>query len=323
MGSIVRAMQSIRYYVGLITFLALFSCDAATDDRRVARRGNSSTPDTGVEVVADAGFALDASQNSPMDASSAPQDAGNMMNPADAGASTECVGDPAFTGQIGGTEVPNGGTAVFTPYPRDYNAGIENLISAIPQMHDETADVDIMITNATVVATSHRGNSDIPRFKTNFWVADGKGIIEVRLYYPEITEDEYPSFEVRTGQKISFRVTKVQRYYEKGQVQQATDWELEDSNQPVYIWEPDRELTTSDVPRLVRVTGRLEGEGADCGRTSRCWELDYGRGAPVTFRTSSNIVGTGSCVTFVGPLESYNSSVKFNVVSFSWVKIYN
>jgi len=322
MGSIVQAMQPIRYYVGLITFLALFSCDAATDDRRVARRGNSSTPDTGVEVVADAGFALDASQNSPMDASSAPQDAGNMMNPADAGASTECIGDPAFTGQIGGTEVPNGGTAVFTPYPRDYNAGIENLISAIPQMHDETTEVDIMITNATVVATSHLGGSDIPMHNTNFWVADARGIIEVRLYYRGITEDEYPSFDVRTGQKISFRVTKVQRFYETGQVQQATDWELEDSNQPVYIWEPDRELTTRDVPRVVRVTGRLEGEGANCGNSNRCWDLDYGQGAPATFRTSSNIVAAGSCVTFVGPITSYRASVQFNLVNFSWLKIF-
>ena len=315
-------MQSIRYYVGLTTFLAVVGCDATTDDRRPARRNGSSTPDTGVEVVADAGFALDASQNSPMDASSAPPDAGNMMNPVDAGASTECIGDPAFTGQIGGTELPNRGTASFTPYPTDYNAGIENVISAIPQMHDETADVDIMITNATVIATINRGVGDIPRSNKTFWVADSNGTMEVRLYYPEMPQGDFPVFTISTGQKISFRVTKVQRYYDKGQIQQATDWVLGESNQPVYIWEPNRELNSNDIHRLVRVTGRLEGEWTACGGSSRCWSLDYGNGTPAIFRSSSTLVDTGMCVSFVGPASSFEGSPQFNVENFDWVKVY-
>ena len=315
-------MHYLRYCVSLFAFIALTGCDTTTDDRRPSRGGGSSNPNTGVEIIADAGFAMDASQNSPMDASSAPPDAGNMMNPVDAGSSTECIEDPAFTGQIGGTEVPNGGTASFTPYPTDYNAGIENVISAIPQMHDETVDVDIMITDATVIATTHRGVGDIPRSNKTFWVADKNGTIEVRLYYPQMPQGDFPAFAIRTGQKISFRVTKVQRFYEKGQVQQATDWVLAETNQPVYIWEPDRELNASDLHQLVRVTGRLEGEGTACGGSSKCWSLDYGHGAPAIFRSSSTLVGTGMCVSFVGPASSFEGSTQFNVENFDWLKIY-
>ena len=45
-------------------------------------------------------------------------------------------------------------------------------------MHGESADVDITVTNATVIATSYLGNFDIPRSQTTFWVADGDGAME-------------------------------------------------------------------------------------------------------------------------------------------------
>ena len=117
-------------------------------------------------------------------------------------------------------------------------------------------------------------------------------------------------------------MTKVQRYYDKGQIQQATDWVLSDLNQPVYIWEPNRELNSNDIHRLVRVTGRLEGEWTACGGSSRCWSLDYGHGAPAIFRSSSTLVDTGMCVSFVGPASSFEGSTQFNVENFSWLKIY-
>ena len=91
-------------------------------------------------------------------------------------------------------------------------------------MHGESADVDIAVTNATVIATSYLGNFDIPRSQTTFWVADGDGAMEMRLYNDSIMEGDYPAFAVQVGQKISFRVTRVGRYYDKGQVEAATDW---------------------------------------------------------------------------------------------------
>ena len=287
-------MKSMRKPIGLLTFVALFSCDS-TDVRRPTRRSGSSTPNTSVDAGATG---------------------------VDAGTSTGCIGDSAFTGQIGDTEVPNGGTAIFTPYPTDYNAGIENLISAISQIDGETADVNIMITGATVVATLPNAPESLPQSNTTFWVADSNGTIEVRIFYPGITEAEYPSFAIKTGQKISFRVTKVERFYERGQVQQATDWILEETNQPVYIWEPNRELNTTDVHQFVRINGRLEGEGTNCGTNYKCLNIDYGQGTPAIFRTPPRFGDTGSCVTFVGPVSSFDGALQFNVENLSWLKLY-
>ena len=144
----------------------------------------------------------------------------------------------------------------------------------------------------------------------------------MRLYNDEIMEGDYPEFAVQVGQKISFRVTRVGRYYDKGQVEAASDWVLGEFDQNVYVMEPNRELTVVDVHQLVRVTGVLEGAPSTCGGSSKCWSFDYGHGAPAIFRTSSTIVDTGSCVTFVGPLTWFQDDPQFNVDNFDWLRVW-
>jgi len=189
-------------------------------------------------------------------------------------------------------------------------------------MHGEEAAVDLVVTRATVVATNYRSPHDIPQSQTSFWIADADGAIEVRLYHADITMEETAPFAIQVGQHISFRATQLGRYYSQGQIQRATDWVLDEVDQDVYIWQPDRALTEADVHQVVRVTGTLEGEPMGCGGDARCWNLSYGHGSPGIFRTKSTIVGTGSCVTFVGPLAWYQSDPQFNVDNYSWLKVY-
>jgi hypothetical protein len=235
-----------------------------------------------------------------------------------------CPAEIEFVGQtVGmGGDVPDGGNAIFTPYPAEYVAGIADVNAAIPDMHGDEANVDIAVTSATVVATGYRSMHDIPQSQTVFWVADANGTIQVRLYHEGITAEEVAPFAIQVGQRISFRATQVGRYYAQPQIQRASDWVLEDTDQDVSLWEPDRALTEADVHRIVRVTGTLEGEPSGCGGDSRCWNINYGHGAPAVFRTRSTIVGTGSCVTFVGPMGWYQSDPQFNVDNYSWLKVY-
>jgi hypothetical protein len=235
-----------------------------------------------------------------------------------------CPNEVSFVGQAAGqgADVPDGGNPVFEAYDAEYTAGIAEIKMAVPEMHGDEVEVDLTVTNATVVATNYRSMHDIPQSQTSFWVADADGVIEVRLYHQGITMEEIAPFAIQVGQRISFRVTQLGRYYAKGQIQRATDWVLGDVDQDVFIWEPDRALTEADVHRVIRVTGTLEGEPSGCGGDSRCWSMNYGHGAPGVFRTRSTIVGSGSCVTFVGPLSWYQSDAQFNVDNYAWLKIY-
>lgn len=235
-----------------------------------------------------------------------------------------CPEDITFVGQVTGadSDVPDGGDVVFEPYAADYTAGIADIKAAVPEMHGENVEVDLAVTGATVVATSYRSEQDIPRSQTSFWVADADGTMEVRLYHSDITADEVPPFAIQVGQQISFRATQLGRYYAKGQIERATDWVLDDVDQDVYVMEPDRALTEADVHQVVRITGTLEGEPNTCGGSSKCWTINYGFGAPAIFRTSSTIVGTGSCVTYVGPLTWFQDDAQLNVDNFDWLRIY-
>lgn len=242
------------------------------------------------------------------------------------GAAGVCPSPVSFVGQLEGNsdEVPNGGTLTTTPYEMDFDAGIGALKAAIPEMHGEeiTLETPLAINGALVVATSYKSMQDPPRSQTSFWIADANGTIEVRLWYQGITAEEYAPFRIQTGQRISFTASKLNRYYSKGQILAGADWTLDDTDQDVYAWEPDRPLEENDVHRLVRITGILEGAGDACGDGWRCWTINDAGGSSIVFRTRSEIAGTGSCVTYVGPLGWYQDDAQLNVDNFDWLRIY-
>ena len=247
-----------------------------------------------------------------------------------------CPDEVSFVGQIigAGADIPDGGQAVFEPWDASYQAGIAEAIAAVPAEavldDDATADVDegrvglvldtpIEIVEATVVATNYKGNFDVSRSRTNFWIGDADGAMELYLDYmdPEVV----PPFEIQVGQKISFQVTRVNRYFDKGQIVGIANMTLVSDNAPVYVWTPDRALNIDDIHRVVRITGTLAGTGGDCGADYRCWDVDYGFGRAI-FRSNSEFLTTGACVTYVGPLSFYNGEPQLNVNNFSWMKIY-
>ena len=87
----------------------------------------------------------------------------------------------------------------------------------------------------------------------------------------------------------------------------------------IAVFEPDRAFTRTDLNRIVRVTGGLEGDGNRCGGDYRCWTLNYGYGEPVVVRSSDEDASTGACVTFTGPLGFYNGNYQLNAVNPDWL----
>lgn len=235
-----------------------------------------------------------------------------------------CPEEVSFVGQVvgAGAEVPDGGTAVFEPWPADYQTGLAEVIAAVPAEgggDDLVLETPIAVTEVTVIATDYKGNFDVSRSRTHFWVGDADGAIELYLDYMD--PEAVPPFEIQVGQKISFNVTKVNRYFDKGQIVGVSDVVLVSDNAPVYLWTPDRALVVEDIHRVVRITGNLAGTGGECGAGNRCWDLDYGFGRAI-FRSNSDFLQTGACVTFVGPLSFYQGEPQLNVGNFDWMRIY-
>ncbi|MEE2788091.1 MAG: hypothetical protein VX589_12180 [Myxococcota bacterium] len=280
-------------------------------------------------------------------------DAGDM-NPGNSGSDSGtmmpfgvCPDMIDFAGQLTGeaADIPNGGifsTTAPTAEDPGFDSGLEAIVAEVPEMNEETKEGTWAVNNALIIATSYVTPQDVPRSQTSFWISDGKAAMEVRLYYEGIQPTDYPDFQVRAGQRISFTATKLSRYFSSLQIAGGMDWRLDAGNKPVYVFEPTNELGAcpdSDracedaeqglyMHKLVRVTGILgefpgEGAGYTCGGSSKCWGLKYGDGSRVgILRTSSMFVETGQCVTFVGPLNYYQGKPQFNVDNFDWLRSY-
>ena len=252
-----------------------------------------------------------------------------------------------FTGQLRGVDadIPNGGIFSTTPPAMGdagFDSGLKAITAEVPEMNEEEKEGSWTVDNALIIATSYLTDQGVPRSQTSFWIADGQAAMEVRLYYEGIQADEYPDFQVRAGQRISFTATKLSRYYSSLQIAGGSDWRLEAGNEPVYVFEPTNELgACADGERdcedaeqakymhqLVRVTGILgefpgQGAGYTCGGSAKCWGLKYGDGSRTgILRTTSMFVETGQCVTFVGPVNYFQGKPQFNVDNFDWLFSY-
>ncbi len=237
-----------------------------------------------------------------------------------------CVDDVVFTGQVFTPDdpdptSPNGGVPTFEPYGADYDAGLQAVLDAVPATHDETADVDLIVTNATVVATSYN-NDSAQRAQYRFWLADGNATLAV--YFLAEDEVSQPAFAIKVGQRISGTVTTVGNFQGMPQIQGASDWALEREDNPVYIRDINGvDLTPADANHIVRATGSLTGiQNPDCGG-STCYELDYGATAPIVFRTSSEFVDVGTCLTYVGPVRLFDNTPQFDTINFDWIWTYD
>lgn len=233
-----------------------------------------------------------------------------------------CGEGVVFTGQVFRADdepanSPNGGIPSFEPYAEDYDAGVAALAAAAVDQEDPV-DVTLSVTEATVVATSFNNDTAL-RAQNNFWIADANATIEVRLDFAN--PDVLPGFPILVGQRVSFDVTQLGWYGDRGQVAAAENFTLVSENNPVSIIEAgaDRPLTLADAPGVVRVTGTLVSADGPCGGSSNCFTMDYGAPSNIIVRSSSSFLFEGDCMTYVGPLSSFGGDLQLNTANFDWL----
>jgi hypothetical protein len=218
---------------------------------------------------------------------------------------------------VGGPELPNGGRARFQPYGPQYNAGLAAANAAGPGPDGVAVAVNLPIRGATITATMFRNpDFEVPRSQTRFWLSDGQTASEVVM--PFDRNGFAPPFDVRVGQRISFDAIEMSQYDGKPQISHGQNWALDSANNEVFIWEPDRVPNIADLHRLVRISGTITGGGAPCGGTSNCWDLEWAHGT-ITLRTASANVALNDCITFVGPISSFDESVQLDTFNLGWL----
>lgn len=241
----------------------------------------------------------------------------------DGSGSYVCGSDPFFSGQIFGTEVPNGGAPFFIASASEIEYPDANLaaVAAVYPAEDPDApivlDTPIAITGATVVATNYTNDAAVPPSQSTFWVADSSGVHEVRLDFS--SADNVAPFQIRVGHIIDFNVTAVSSYFGAGQIAAADGWNLQSTDNAVYVLERSATpITADDITRIIRVEGEITGGGSGCGGSSLCWDLSYAGDQTITFRSASTFVALGQCVTFVGPVSQFDGAPQLNVSNFGW-----
>ena len=244
-----------------------------------------------------------------------------------------CGEGVTFTGQAtldptAPFDSPNGGVGVTTPFPSSYDSGIDDIWARAPVDDDVTdsvdpdpVDVTIDIVGATVIATGPALDAGV-RSQTQFWIADGRNTVQ--FFLPLDDPSVEPPFTVRVGQRVSFTALSIGRYRGVAQVYAATNWLVESEENEVAFREVGGDiLSFDDVPQNVRVTGEITEVSGPCGGASTCYRFTYGDGAQLTFRSASDFVEVGDCVTFAGPLGTFGGVPQLDTQNFDWFTTYS
>lgn len=261
------------------------------------------------------------------------RDTGETDTSTDAGADTgplACGEGVTFSGQAfvdadAPAISPNGGFAVFSPYPASYDSGIAEVWAQAPFDDDvtdstdpERLDVSIGVVEATVIATGANTDASV-RAQSQFWIADGRDAVQ--FFLPFDDESALPPFSVRVGQRISFTALQIGRYRGIPQIYEVEGWTLVSENNEVAFRDigDDEPLTYDDVPQNIRVTGTITGEIGSCGGSAICYDFTYGDGQRATFRSASSFIEVGDCLTFAGPLGSFAGVPQLDTQNFDWL----
>lgn len=255
-----------------------------------------------------------------------------------------CPENTTYVGQYLGANAvaPNGGELTLDPYPNDFVANVQTAIAQAPaasSTNPAPVTAEVLIEGAVVTSTHSRAeligpdsDREIPASQSRFTIADGTGSIEVFLDLGGVGVT--PDFEVKAGMVVSLTATQLDRYQGKAQIKRAV-WQSFDpsrvahpdvgvgENAFISVFEPNRPFRRSDINRIVRVMGTLNGDGTRCGGQNRCWEMDYGFGEPLVVRTSNSDAFGGACVTFTGPLGFYDGNYQLNVANPDWLTVNN
>ena len=228
-----------------------------------------------------------------------------------------CVGNrcscsvaTSFFGQIGGSGPHEGGIPTTTA-PAG-NSGLAQIAAAMPTTDGGIVFVDMPVTGATVVATTFDG-----RANETFWLQDGVTVGHVRLLTPSIFAN------VRVGDRVNFRATQLENFEGHPQIAALQEFVITSSGNGVqYADRTGQSITIDDYGKIVRVAGTL-GTGVSCGGFALCYPLSHGTRV-ITYRTTSEFVGAGDCVTFVGPVGSFPGPLELapepqlDTINFDW-----
>ena len=204
----------------------------------------------------------------------------------------DCVDDLDFRGRPGD---------LTTTRQLDEVSGINDLWSETNSMHigegaSRTLNPSISIENATV--------TEIRRFpESDFMLGDRSSGIRVRL------DDDLPE-DVEVGQQVSMEVLEVRAFSDFVYISKVDGFTVESSNNPVRVIDASMH-EFNDLrflrDRIVRLFGRITEEIGSCGN-STCYTMEIGPSdaiQEIRFRSTSNLISEGQCITFVGPLSLY------------------
>jgi len=234
-----------------------------------------------------------------------------------------CLLLPNFFGQINPDGEHTGG-APDANGVLDYDAGLKAVYDSVPLTSDNTdtadinegrAEVDLQVTGALVIATTFDNFAN-----ATFWLQDKDTAIRVRL-------DDGATQEtvIKVGQRISFHVSAVLNYAGTPQIALLDTVVVDSAGNAVPFREATgTDLTAADVERNVRIAGTVTDAGTICGGTNKCFTFQHGD-KTTTFRTKSQFIEMGDCLTFVGPASSNPGSLatgtktlQLDQVNFDW-----
>jgi hypothetical protein len=241
-----------------------------------------------------------------------------------------CETNDFFSGQTytegDDPDAHNGGNPVEASTVTLDSAGLEAVLGAVPvddPPQDENTDDDVDdsivtldttldVTGALVIATGRTDNADTTaEIEGNDWLylqdADTTLVLNGGFVGSAYPDGAAPDTAVKIGDKVSFTVTGVRNFSGTPQIARVTDFVIDGSDNDV----PFTDMTGADITmdswgNLIRVSGQLTADNGSCGGSAICYEFTHGDPAKtITFRSNSQFVETGSCVTFFGPLGAF------------------
>ncbi|TDP73719.1 hypothetical protein [Bradymonas sediminis] len=245
---------------------------------------------------------------------------------------TSCVPADWFTGQAfaEGTDAHNGGNPLDAASVTLDDAGLQGIVDGVangtPDENNDyivTLDTPLTITGALVIATGRTDNDNTPDvIEGNDWLylqdANTVVVLNAGPGKTAFPEGEAPTEAVKVGDTVSFSTSQIKSYAGVSQAVLVTDFTIDSSGNDV----PFSDYTGKDIPledlgKLVRVGGVLTADNGGCGGSSICYTLTHGDKETV-FRSNSDFVDVGTCVTFFGPLGSFDDAAQLNEVNYAW-----
>lgn len=242
-------------------------------------------------------------------------DEGEDTDDTDVGGYTgPCAPPDAFTGGV------DAALYTTTPYDAGYDAGVADLIEALPD-GEGSQSASLLVQNATVVAVGSWDESKAHRI----YLSDGQGTVA-------LLEDSNGPRGVQVGQKASFAATFVSSYSGERYAEHASGWTADGGGHPVAVHEVAGALPMAGNT-FSHAYGPLDRvSAADCGAGLTCYVLVVD-GAEVLVRLpSNNTYGLtvdytgGQCAELVAPVVQHagatGTSAFLDVEMAAWMRVW-